>query len=121
MAFGLLMLSSSCKKEEDENKGLPTVVTGENCEVHQVSTLISGECTDQGDSPVTQKGMVWDTQNEPTLEKNYSFSNHGAGTGSFKSSITNLDRNTTYYFRAYATNTQGTAYGEVHSFKTLAK
>ncbi len=127
---GLIFLSamiglSSCEKEEEEKdviiEGVPTLITGATCEVHQQSTLISGECTDEGYSAVTVKGMVWNTSSEPTLENKLYFSNHGPGIGAFKSSLSNLTPNTTYYFRAYATNTQGTGYGKVESFKTPAK
>ena len=41
------------------------------------------------------------------------------GTGSFISSITALIPNTTYYLRAYASNSSGTAYGNEVSFPTL--
>jgi hypothetical protein len=44
--------------------------------------------------------------------------NEGAGTGSFVSNITDLHPNTSYYVRAYATNSQGTWYGELRSFTT---
>ena len=43
----------------------------------------------------------------------------GTGTGTFTSSITGLTPNTTYYVRAYATNSVGTAYGEELSFTTM--
>lgn len=43
---------------------------------------------------------------------------NGTGTGSFTSSITGLSANTTYYVRAYATNSIGTAYGTQVSFTT---
>jgi uncharacterized protein (TIGR02145 family) len=44
----------------------------------------------------------------------------GSGTGSFTSAITDLQPGTTYYVRAYATNSIGTSYGEQQSFTTLA-
>jgi uncharacterized protein (TIGR02145 family) len=46
--------------------------------------------------------------------------NDGSGTGTFSSSLTGLTPNTTYYVRAYATNSAGTAYGNEVTFKTLA-
>jgi len=42
----------------------------------------------------------------------------GSGTGTFTSSLTGLTPNTTYYVRAYATNSVGTAYGNEVSFTT---
>ena len=41
------------------------------------------------------------------------------GISDFVSQITGLASNTTYYVRAYATNSVGTAYGEERSFTTL--
>ncbi|MBR5984075.1 MAG: hypothetical protein IK025_10215, partial [Bacteroidales bacterium] len=42
----------------------------------------------------------------------------GSGTGSFTKTLTGLSSSTTYYYKAYATNTAGTAYGDVMSFTT---
>ena len=36
----------------------------------------------------------------------------GTGTGSFTSNLTGLTKSTTYYVRAYATNSAGTSYGD---------
>ncbi|MCX6294109.1 MAG: fibronectin type III domain-containing protein [Sphingobacteriales bacterium] len=45
--------------------------------------------------------------------------NDGNGTGIFISNLTGLIANTTYYVRAYATNANGTSYGNEVSFTTL--
>jgi hypothetical protein len=42
----------------------------------------------------------------------------GAGTGSYSINLTGLSEGTTYYVRAYAINSIGTAYGEEIRFKT---
>lgn len=118
ICISLVISISSCKKDSNVIEGLPTVITSVNCEVHPTSTLVNGECTNQGDSEVSAKGMVWGTSSEPDLNNKLSYSNHGTGIGTFKSSITNLASGTKYYYRAYATNTQGTAYGEVLTFIT---
>lgn len=44
----------------------------------------------------------------------------GTGTGAFASTITVLSADTTYHVRAYATNAEGTAYGEDLTFSTAA-
>ena len=46
---------------------------------------------------------------------------NGSGTGSFSCNLTDLQDRTTYYFRAYAVNVKGIAYGEEVSFTTKAK
>jgi len=53
------------------------------------------------------------------LESNLGVTENGAGTGVFTSNVFGLDEKTIYYIRAYATNSQGTAYGEQRSFTTL--
>jgi hypothetical protein len=50
----------------------------------------------------------------PTPRNNHT--SDGTGTGSFVSSITGLEPGTSYYVRAYATNSVGTAYGNSYSF-----
>ncbi len=62
--------------------------------------------------------MCWSTGQTPTIS-DYKTTD-GTGPGSFVSSISGLSANTTYYVRAYATNCNGTAYGNEMSFTTLA-
>jgi uncharacterized protein (TIGR02145 family) len=69
--------------------------------------------------PVTAKGVVWNTSQNPTITSNLGITNNGTGTSSFTSSITSLTAGTTYYVRAYATNEAGTAYGGEKSFTTI--
>ena len=123
ICLGTVLAFSSCEKEDDDGvvEGAPTVITMSTCEINPQSTLISGECTNQGNSAVTAKGMIWSTSSELTMENKLGFTNHGPDIGTFKSSVSNLTPLTTYYFRAYATNTQGTGYGIVASFTTPAK
>ena len=60
--------------------------------------------------------MCWSTNQNPTIADN--ITTNGSGSGSFTSSITSLNANTTYYSRAYATNGVGTAYGNQINFTT---
>jgi hypothetical protein len=72
---------------------------------------------DDGGSDIIVHGLCWDTSPGPTIDKNKS--TDGPGYGLFVTTITGLSENTTYYLRAYATNSVGTAYGEERTFKTF--
>ena len=63
-----------------------------------------------GGSPIIAKGLCWSTQHNPTINDNYI--NVGSGNDGFGTAITNLEANTTYYIRAYASNSNETGYGE---------
>ncbi len=95
---------------------LPTVTTGTVSNVSETSATCGGTVTANGYSAVTGRGVCWATAPNPTVEDNQTST--GNGTGTFTSTLTNLTPNTTYYIRAYATNSVGTAYGEEVSFTT---
>ena len=62
--------------------------------------------------------MCWSTSPNPTTANNKAvFATNG--TGIFGIAATNLTPSTTYYIRAYATNSSGTAYSLEKSFKTV--
>lgn len=82
------------------------------------SAVSGGNITSDGGSPVTARGVCWSTNSSPTIANNKT--TDGSGSGSFTSSLTGLTANTTYYVRAYATNSQGTAYGGQLYFSTTA-
>lgn len=95
----------------------PTVTTTAPSSITQTTASSGGEVTSDGGAVVTSRGVVWDTSVDPTIALSTKTSD-GTGTGSFVSSITGLTCNTTYYVRAYATNSVGTAYGANESFTT---
>ena len=97
----------------------PTVATSLVSNITPTSATCGGNVTSDGGATVTAKGVCWSTAQNPTINSNKT--NDGTGTGSFTSNITGLTHNTTYYVRAYATNSEGTSYGEVKSFKTENK
>ena len=99
-------------------KRLPVVMT--NSEVTGItmsSAVCGGEVSLDGNVSVTARGICWSTSQNPTIEDNKT--TDGTGVGSFTSNLSDLESNTTYYVRAYATNEVGTSYGEERIFTTL--
>jgi hypothetical protein len=78
-----------------------------------------GAITNDGGAAVTARGVCWSTSSNPTIVLSTKTID-GSGTVSFTSSITGLLAATTYYVRAYATNSVGTAYGNQVVFTTSA-
>ena len=98
--------------------GLPVLTTTAYSNLTTTTASSGGNITSDGGTAVTARGVCWSTSSNPTTSLSTKTSD-GTGTGSFPSSITGLTANTTYYVRAYATNTSGTAYGNEISFTTL--
>ncbi|MBQ6307134.1 MAG: hypothetical protein IJK78_11255 [Bacteroidales bacterium] len=95
----------------------PTVTTTAISDVDKTTATGGGNVTADGGATVTARGICWSTLQNPTVSGSHT--TDGTGTGSFTSAMTGLAANTTYYVRAYATNSVGTAYGEQVSFTTL--
>ena len=89
-------------------------ITGIGCD----NATGGGNVTSQGNSPVTARGICLSIKPNPTLED--TVFTEGSGPGSFSIEINNLVPLTTYYVRAWATNTSGTSYGIQRTFTTPA-
>jgi uncharacterized protein (TIGR02145 family) len=94
----------------------PIVTTSAVTNITSVSADGFGTVTDEGGSGVIERGICWSTSPNPTLSDNHSSS--GSGLGSFTSSITGLSPAVAYYVRAYATNVNGTSYGNQVTFNS---
>ena len=94
----------------------PVVATLSVTKVTDSSAVVGGNVTDECSSEVTECGVVYSTNPNPTTADSKVIS--GSGIGEFKCTITGLQKLTTYYVRAYAKNDAGTAYGEEMSFTT---
>lgn len=81
------------------------------------NAILSGSVVSQGNSAVTESGVVWSENPTPTIGGANQVS-LSSGTGSFSTIITGLTEAQTYYFRAYSINGQGTYYGNQVSFIT---
>jgi hypothetical protein len=112
-----LILSYSCRDNPVTPVGeMPTLTTVAATNMTQNAATSGGNITNDGSSPITQKGVCWRTTTAPTIAD--SKTTDGTGIGSFTSNMTGLIPNTTYYVRAYATNALGTGYGNEISFST---
>ena len=95
---------------------VPTVTTTAVTQVTETTAVTGGNVTADGGATVTERGVCVATVSNPTTSN--AKVTAGSGTGAFTCDLTGLQANTTYYVRAYATNRQGTAYGEEVSFTT---
>ncbi len=96
---------------------LPMVVTDSVFSITQMSAVCIGHTVFDGNATITASGFVWGTSPNPTLADNVVNSTPGMPT--MVGMLNGLSEHTTYYIRAFATNSIGTEYGEEIMFTTL--
>lgn len=106
---------------EASKRFFPKVLTSEVEVLSAYNANSGGVVIRDGGFPITAKGIVWSKDKNPTLDNCEGFTNDGTGTEKYISELNNLTVNTVYYVRAYATNSQGTSYGESIVFETFAE
>lgn len=111
-----LLLAVACK-EEIEELPTPSVTTNEITELLQISALSGGNIISSGGKEILACGICWSKNENPVLLDNYTEDRLNSDS-SFSSKLTGLTANTRYYVRAYATNENGTGYGNQVSFTT---
>ncbi|MCP4121915.1 MAG: hypothetical protein GY751_09195, partial [Bacteroidetes bacterium] len=105
------------KQERFTLKSEPTVATGEATVVTSSSATITGNnIVSDGGNDVTVSGVCYGISANPSATCT---ADGDTDEGQFTSQITGLDPETTYYVRAYATNSEGTSYGNDKTFKTV--
>jgi uncharacterized protein (TIGR02145 family) len=97
--------------------GIPVLSTLAVSAVQATTASSGGSISSDGGAAITARGVCWNTSPDPTTAN--SLTGDGSGTGSFTSNLTGLQPSTTYYLRAYATNTVTTVYGNELQFTTL--
>ncbi len=118
---GVLMVTAivqlaSCGNDDDKPKTLPTVVTGTDITTTTTTANVTGEITDTGNDKITEAGFVYSINvTVPTMADN---KKTVTDFEEFTAELTGLSSGTDYYIRAYATNSKGTAYGDVETFET---
>lgn len=95
----------------------PQLTTSSVLDITYTTASSGGDVSSDGGEEITARGVCWRTNPNPTISD--SKTTDGTGTGAFSSSLTDLTAVTTYYVRAYATNSIGTAYGNEIEFATI--
>jgi hypothetical protein len=107
--------------KKDNIISTPTVTTSTASLINVTSAELGGEVTFDGGLTVSERGIVYSSTNtDPEIGgANVTKDTNGNGVGSFSEVISNLSGGTTYYFKAYVINLDGTSYGALKSFTTL--
>ena len=93
---------------------LPVVITDTVSDIADFTATCGGTVTDDGGDSTVTRGVCWSTSPNPIIDNIHTLDGHGMG--SFTSSLTGLQSGLTIYVRAYATNHEGTAYGNEVTF-----
>lgn len=104
--------------DKSDNNQLPQVTTDSVLNVGSTTAEIAGTIMSDGGFPLIERGICFAIHQTPTVDD--SIRKAGAEIGEFSCQLTNLELNTVYYARAYATNSIGTNYGEQISFTTVS-
>lgn len=118
-AFALVLLLVACSKDNVRvenntlDKNLPNVATTIATSYSQFEATLSGSVISDGTSAVTEWGICVGSQPSPVEKVKASGSKD-----SFSIQVSNLEGGKLYYYRAYAINASGTAYGDEKIFTT---
>jgi uncharacterized protein (TIGR02145 family) len=95
----------------------PVISTNSVIEITNSTAKSGGNILKDWGNLVTESGICWSSTADPTISSNKTID--GTKTGVFLSNITGLSPESKYYVKAYATNSEGTAYGTQKSFTTI--
>jgi hypothetical protein len=129
--ISILLLSTifiSCEKDSLEKtnpfdlnnpsagSGFPQIADGSMEGIYANGAIFKGKIFTQGASDIYDKGVCYNYSGNPSLS--FMKISAGSGMGSYECNFTSLLPGYTYYLRAYATNINGTTYGNQLSFTT---
>lgn len=100
-----------------QTPGLPVVHTLAASSITNKSAVTSGEVIHSGGESIEERGIIWGTARDHLHETGTKVISQGH-MGVFNIVLESLNEYTRYYFMAFATNSQGTSYGEILSFLT---
>ena len=114
----LVWNGSSWEVSSNQSSGAtPTVSTNTGLQYDATVAYSGGTIQSDNGYSITAKGLVWSLDPDPLVSLNTK-TNEGPGAQNFSSSMINLSPISNYYYRAYATNSRGTAYGNTYNFTT---
>jgi hypothetical protein len=116
--LSLVIIIFSC--ERLEIKRITKVSTGSVSGITASSSIIQGNVIEQGEGGIKQHGHCWSETSNPTISIHKTDLGTRNTAGTFNSTLVELSPNTQYFVRAYATDNEGTSYGNEISFTTLA-
>jgi len=96
---------------------LPDVSTSSSTNISGNTVTTGGNILCEGSSDIIFRGICWSMNPIPTILNDTTID--GTGKGSFTRTINGLSYGTSYFLRAYATNSSGTSYGEEFGFSTM--
>lgn len=104
------------------NNQLPIVSTQPVTDIGASTAVLHGSIESKGIPAYTERGFVYSNSfKNPTIESDEKIVVNGTGIGDFSANISGLGKDVTYYVRAYATNSEGTAYGEAVSLEVVRR
>ncbi len=116
--LNVLFLLCNCTTNETKADALQLSISTADA-VTTTSANVNVTIANGGNSIITAKGICWSTSPNPTISLTTK-TNDGIGTTAFNTLLNNLAPGTTYYVRAYATNSSGTVYSLEITFTTAS-
>ena len=100
---------------------LPEVKTEDVSDIQLTSALLNGLVLFNGNDTTTEYGFCWGEEENLTIEESQNVKVEVTEDSTFTYRLSNLQDETKYYVRAYATNKIGVEYGETVEFETLSR
>jgi len=118
LIFATIIISSCSKTDTEPQASIPSISTSAASLVKITTATVGGIVNSNGGATITEKGICYNTSSNPTIANNKIVDPSGNANSNITADLSKLNGSTTYYARAYATNSIGTAYGSEITFTT---